>query len=1112
MFSFRVFLSKKMRFSNDNPISRMAWNRVNKLIAGGYADGKVSLFVVTPSREQPGSVQVETSAVLDAHKKKISTLTWSEDGRFLASGDVSGKIAFFKRVDKGWKSHVVNSSVAACVNSLAFSKDSTTAAITYADKTLACVNFDGDLKWSIEVRYEIEYAEWSPRSNESQVLLCGTSYGEIKIYNSKGVEIGTVPTPCLQKSKTEPKLAGIEWHRKAEYGLLIAYRGGNVQLMRNENDTQPTIITMDIEISAVSWFKNGSAFVIAGTKPSGRSVAIFFTNHGDTIRELELQGKDIHAISLDPTDTSLAIACDDLFCLAQIVPSITWAYTASTLLYGYSKSNDDTYTAVFFNKKSREKHVQTQRKLTTISGDAGHFALTTTTGIDESMLTITNTIGVTLCSCVIPIVPFISSSAPKCAAVASTKRIYVWRYEEEESPQFLEYQDVITSILLREKCIYISVNTDIIVLDIPNLKEIASYKVGFQCETIGVNSDGSILSLIDQFGTLQFFSTIDNRIVGPVCKEVWNASWASDNPSQFAALERQKLIVYNNLEPDDPVPCLSHIAEFNDLEITCVDLIWLLKDPMKPSLRFFRSYPTKQLRQIRKMLSGRPETTIEDIFQFAKTEARPKLWDELAETAMLEMNFGLAERCYLETTNYRGLQFVKRVRAVKDAKVQRAQVLSYLGRFDEAESIFLSMDRIDLAIEMRTSVGDFHHVIKLIRSSTNDDESAANAFTAVGDEYCEDARWIEASKAYAQARNDEKLMKAFFLAGDFHGLERLTGSLPQSSPLLEEIGKMFVTIGAVDDAVAAFTSAGNITAAIDACARMNHWKPALHLAGKGKIEEIKERMINYARQLIDNGQRAAAVDFYVRAGLNVEAAKLLLNEGDSILAQNSDYVSAKMCYIFAGLQLEQHRRGAFDGGATADERLEGLMKEDEITTSGLHREIWRKAEGIHYLLLTSRLIESHRWKDALFSACRLFDDYSDIVGETRAAAILAICGYKTRYFGQCSRAMTTLEHSDEIQPHIREKYEDLSIDFFTRNAPNDPSHVGAVSCPKCSQMVSMLHSQCSNCGEKMRVCTYTGRLIDGNDFWECRYCHHCVLYSIVDELPVCPLCHHVVAP
>ena len=1110
MSSFRVFLSKKMKFSNDNPMTEMTWSRSNGLIAGGYSDGKVSLFKVTQSQENPGSVSVETAQVLEEHRKEITTLVWSEDGKQLGSGDTSGKISFYTKKDRGMKNRVTNDSVSAKVNAIAYSKNSKYAAIAYDDGTCACVGIEGDLVWSKMMSQVIEFVEWSPNS---KILLCGTVYGEVLIVDQRGTEIGKVPLPCNLKSKSEPKLAKIEWHKRADYGLLIAFQGGNAQLMRNESDSQPFIINMDVDVSSVTWFKSGTAFVVAGTKPNGKSVALFFTSHGDRIRELEILGKDIHAISLDPTDTTLAIANDNHFCLAQIVPSIFWAYTKNTLLYFYAKNNDDIYTAIFFNRKSDEKRVQTYKNVLAVTGHNGNFAIATKVGPEESLITITNTIGVTIATTKIGLLPFTASSYGEVVSFVSQTKVCIWRYSEEDEPQILDFTEKVNCVLLREKLLYLSAGQQIVVLDIPSLTEVVRYTINIgSVETIGASIDGSILSIIDAYGTLQFFSTTENRIVGPVGREAWNSSWSTDSPTQFASLERQKLMVYNELEPEDGVPCLSHIVEFSELEIITANLIALLKNPMVPKRSYFHSHATKQLRQLRRMLASRPETSLEDIFAFAKQENKPKLWDELAETAMLEMNFPFCERCFLETTNYKGLQFVKRIRTVKDPNIQHAQVLSYLGKFDEAEKIYMSMDRTDLAVEMRTSIGDFHKVIEVIGNGVGNDETIAEAYTAVGDELSERANWHEAAEAYAQAKNNEKQMIALFLDNDFEGLERLMLSLPQQSPLLKTIGEMFVAIGAVDDAVTAFTSIGEIGAAIDACARMNHWKPALKLAGKGKNNEIKARMINYAQTLIANGQRAAAVDFYVRAGLYVETAKLLLTEGDNIMKIGEDFISAKMCYVFAGLQLEQHRKGAFDGTATADERLDGLMKEDEVTSSGLHREIWRKAEGVHFLLLANKFAANKQWKDALYCACRVFDDYSDVVGEVRAAALLAFCGYKNKFYGQCSRALTTLEHSDECTQKQREQFEELAIDIFTSSQPTDPSHVGIVSCPKCSAVVSMLQSQCPECGERIRVCCCTGRLIDGADFWECKYCKHSVLLDVAESISICPLCHHPVTP
>ncbi len=57
-------------------------------------------------------------------------------------------------------------------------------------------------------------------------------------------------------------------HGRADYVLPIVFEGGNKQLMRNERDSQPFIINMDVNFSSVSWFKYGTTFVVAGAQPN----------------------------------------------------------------------------------------------------------------------------------------------------------------------------------------------------------------------------------------------------------------------------------------------------------------------------------------------------------------------------------------------------------------------------------------------------------------------------------------------------------------------------------------------------------------------------------------------------------------------------------------------------------------------------------------------------------------------------------------------------------------------------------------------------------------------------------------------------------------------------
>jgi hypothetical protein len=85
--------------------------------------------------------------------------------------------------------------------------------------------------------------------------------------------------------------------------------------------------------------------------------------------------------------------------------------------------------------------------------------------------------------------------------------------------------------------------------------------------------------------------------------------------------------------------------------------------------------------------------------------------------------------------------------------------------------------------------------------------------------------------------------------------------------------------------------------------------------------------------------------------------------------------------------------------------------------------------------------------------------------------------------------------------------EEMAIDIFIKNPPVNPRLASGVGCPKCHAMVSMLESQCKECGTKMKVCVGTGRLLEESP-WECQNCKHCVVADLADSLVVCPMCHH----
>ncbi|OHS94343.1 WD repeat protein [Tritrichomonas foetus] len=1086
--NFRIFISKRMKTAQNNVMTVMSWNKSNNILACGYKNGDIILHTVNESKSQPGTLQLNTSQSLLFHKQPITAIEWNDNGKSIFSGDESGKIAFWHCPHKMWKNKLSVNSINSPVTCIKWNKRKKLLAVAFSDKTVVYALDDGSIKWSNQMRQPIEFIEFS---NKGKNLLLGTAFGEVLIVNEQGVETGLVPLPCLQGSNDEPKIVALENHPRAEYGILIAYKSGIIQLMRSDNDSQPITIHFDKELSSVKWFNSGEMFTACTTNESDKCGVVFSSATGIRIRELDVQGSSITNVALNSNDTQVALCLGDTFCLAQIIPTFLNAFTRNTLVYAFNNYEGNTFTVIYYNYILDEKRVHNVDGVLNLSGDNGYFAVFSKINENLAKVQITDTIGVFVASADIPFIPKYFSISEKTVVAANDNKIGVWRFEDEKMPIFKDFlESNIYAIHLFKTSLLISIENFIILFDAFSLNEIRRHKVGILAEDIKCSCDMKRLTLIDHTGLLQFFNTDSSRTIGSARKEVWNPMYSTKIPSLFAASEKQKMSIFNNMIVEDSFQTLSNIIEFTDLELLTVDLMKLMQDPLQPSKKYFKSYPTKVFKNFKKRLADRPSVTIESTLDYIKQEKIPRLYDELAQTMMLENNLPMAEKCYLQNLNYQGLQFIKRVRAVRDPKLQRAQILQYFGRFDDAQNIYESIDRTDLSVEMRFTIGDFQGIINILGSSSSD-ETVGKAFENLGDSYVEEHNWIMAAKSYSKSKNKAKYALALFMTNDYAGLSKLLKKQSSRSTLLPIIGRMFLALGAADEAANAFMTCGDTEAALEACARLGNWKTALELGGKKKESEIRAKMSLYASELIEGGQISTAIDFYAQAGLFIDAAKLLERRGDELFKQSfTKLVEAKKCYIFAGLKLTE--------------------SEDFETESSLLDGIWKKAEAIHFYLLAHRCMQKKKWKNALLCAARVFEIYYDIIGEDKAAALLAVCGIKTGFYQQCSKAFTTLENFDDYSQERRQLFENLAIDIFTKRPPVDPKGLEYETCPKCSCKNIEINSQCNECGFKFPICVATGFLIANDDRWQCKFCRHCVSMKSSEDLIVCPFCHQTI--
>jgi WD repeat-containing protein 35 len=579
----------------------------------------------------------------------------------------------------------------------------------------------------------------------------------------------------------------------------------------------------------------------------------------------------------------------------------------------------------------------------------------------------------------------------------------------------------------------------------------------------------------------------------------------------IAAMEKTRMYIFRGTEPEEPVLSSGYICGFHDLQIKAVLLDEVMKAPEKPNKEHMINFETKSLRDTRSLLS---DVSIQDAYQFIEDNSHPRLWRLLAEHCLEKLNLSVADKAFVRCADYHGIQFVKRLQMLDDEVKQRAEVSAYFKKFDEAETLYAEVDRIDLAVEMRMHLGDWFKVEKLIQAGAGDDSTLTLAWNNIGNYFADRQKWQKAVAYYAQAKNVEKLVDCFYALEDYPGLAKLIGMVPEGSQLLCTIGMKFVSVGLCEPAVTAYLRAGDVKAAVDACVLLNQWDQAVELAEQHNFQQIEGLLGKYAGYLLEKEKKIAAIDLYRKANKHNEVASLLTQLAKISAAAKVDPLRVKKLYVLAALEVTKYRQRALNadmsavtrgvtanGQTAAAQTLDGLMTLDQVASENSAMEgSWRGAEAYHFWLLAHRQLYDGQFEYARRTSL-ILQDYEDLLDSVDIYSFIAIACYYSRHYGRCSKAFMKLESIPGMAKENRESYSDLATSIFVKHPPTDP----ASSRSRRNDEVSAVG------GSKLiltNICMASGREIGAADNVQaCKSCNH---RSITGELrgrATCPLCH-----
>ncbi|XP_070516916.1 WD repeat-containing protein 35 isoform X2 [Cardiocondyla obscurior] len=1087
-----VYLSKKISIPNNFRLNCIAWNQKDGYIAVGGEDGLLKVLRVESSvngshsgksRGLAAASNLSMNQPLEGHNGHVQVVTWNEDHQKLTSSDQNGVIIVWMLYKGSWYEEMINNRNKSVVKGMAWSCDGQKICIVYEDGAVIVGSVDGNRIWGKELKnVSLAAVQWSP---DGKLLLFGLKNGELHLYNNQGTFLLklNVPLPSTSLFQT---IVALQWYDgKNGYvamdcpTLAICYRNGRIILMRDTSDDNPVMMETGVTASWCSWNSFGSLLAVTGMMPlltngetKDMNVIQFYTPFGEHMRTLKIPGREVTCCTWEKGSLRVALSVDSHIYFANIRLDYKWTYFSNTVVF-----TNEKIVWNFRSPRNSTLHPSRMRKYKIYHVDE------TPTGVTEviqdldkdgSFETPLNTK---------------TTMDPICCVYATEKVLLVGR----DSGMIQRYS-------------------------LPQITLVNRYNTTCRLHRIAINCDSTRVSILDTNGILTMLDLESQK--GPDSrdgdmsediskferKDVWAMCWARDNPSLLAIMEKTRMYVLRGLDPEEPIACSGYICSFQDLEIRCVllDDLMLTSDDMQKDL--IVDLEVKSLRDTRELLA---KVGLKETNNFIQDNPHPRLWRLLAESALTKLDLETAENAMVRCTDYLGIQFIKRLQNVHNDQLKKAEVAAFLGNYDEAEKLYLDMDRRDLAVALRQKLGDYFRVVQLMKMGIGgSDKQMEHAYNKIGDHFAERQNWESAKEYYEKGRNLEKLIQCYYKLEDFVQLAATVDQLPDKSSILKTVARMLASVGMCSQAVAAYIKYGDVKLAVDTCVRLNHWDQAVDLAKTYKMAQIGELLNKYANHLLSNGKRLQAIELYKKANYNLEAAKLLLHLAEEQAKFKSHPLRVKKIYVLAALLIEDHINSvpAIKGGRS--NVVMGLTESNEDTK--IIENAWRGAEAYHFLLLAHRQLYDGSFDAAMKTVLRL-RDYEDILEVEDIYCLLALTSAVNHAFATCSKAFIKLEGLETISETKKEEYEELAVDIFTKHVPKD-SRNNKAECVNCETLVPDWCIVCPNCSTKFPACIVSGKpLTDLSIAWICTVCrHHVATERDVVNINACPLCHSTI--
>ncbi|KAL0212631.1 hypothetical protein RCL1_006257 [Eukaryota sp. TZLM3-RCL] len=1146
------FVEELINSRPGHQIIGLQWSLDGEKIAVGYSDGSVLIGRLDGSKLWGDRLFSDSSKLLSIcwiNEDRLAALIITSNGPDVKLFDTEGNvytsvISPFPSLSQSLRhdtsivssSLTFNQSLAGNVGSIAFLSKSMIYSVPLDKNSFAfrynSVFFPGSEASMIPIELLSRHKTtvnplilFSPDGNFLAVLIDRN----VKFYDSTGKFLSSLTVPS-NKSDPQALPSCITW---CNGGSLLGIAQGNQVLFVN--------------IRSNILYKSVGESVIAVFKPNG---VVLAPNQSNAITESQSSSVLINLSTFE----SKVIGLPNL---------LSWASSSQFILTAsiQSKMIDDDSILPGFEDFSMPTKAQNIRSNYSNS--------------EKFVLTLFDSVGAQLAQSFISIKPLFLTCNNKIAIISDGINLAFWKFNNSESekasssaslsspcifymitddPSFSlltesKYDsvcsntnsDAITNIVLTNNLVLIIRESKrMLIFDNSNFSYLQSLSLSsfdlIGIKEVVVNCDESRLAIIDPSFKFHLFSLIktvnQSFLIEEISelsrRDVWHVVFANDDPHLCVIAEKSKLYVIRGSKLEEPFnpDVAAFPLSFSNLEVNYLSSELLSDGLVSCHASLKQSFETKTLRDLRHMSQS---VSLFDSYTYVADNSHSRLWNIVAEVALKSGDLDTAVKCFVNCSDYCGIQLIKRLSCIRDDKLKSAEIALFFGDADTAESIYINTGRKDLAIALRMRLGDLHRAVEL---SSDDAVVKKDSLLVLGYQYLDRNDYEQAGLIFDECDAYEPLTECYFECKNYTGLRGIADKLPDGHPLLSTIASYLAIGGFAISAAESFVRAGLYDKAVEICLEYNEWEHVVLYAQKYNNETVLSRIDKMTFNTIQNGDVLGGLSLWIKTKRYGKAAKILIDFGKFLISQRlsrgicaqlgqkstnfelfsklsipvATFQLIKKIFVLSALQVNNERQSRVQTTSLSKKTLDGFLDFESNLSKDLI-DSWRPAVGVHLLLLTERHLYSQEYDLALVAATNLFN-FQDVVPKIHCVSLLVLSALYAERLDIVSKFLTTVETDTSLPLSIRETFSNLGFTIFKHREPV-PSELPftTISCLRCKSSIDCFDPSCQ-CGFVPPFCIATGqRFCETDVTWRCQSCNHRAYRAVIESIPVCPLCH-----